>query len=177
MQPTVSQEKKTKTETRPGNRKRNYWNHFREMVIAKSAMRYSSIKLTYNRVSNTVHTNVFCIQFIRMYQQQSELTSSILFCVKQKNILNKTKMYIINVHKNGPCRRFFENKCKNNKRFQKALKTPDSPCRPEPRRKYSVAAAGPQVYTASEGKFLNFSLVETLAYRSFDPAPDERHSM
>lgn len=46
---------------------------------------------TYNRVSNTVHTAVFCKQFTRMYQQQSELTSSILFCVKLKKNLKQNK--------------------------------------------------------------------------------------
>lgn len=55
--------------------------------------------------------------------------------------------------------------------FQRAVKTPDSPCCPESRRKYSVSLRGHKFYSASEGKFLNFSLVEIIAYRSVDPAP------
>lgn len=56
----------------------------------------------------------------------------------------------------SPHRRFLKNKRKNNSNFQKALKTTDSPRAPESCRRYSPSLRGQQVYTASEGKFLNF---------------------
>ncbi len=42
----------------------------------------------------------------------------------------------------------------------------------ESRRRFCFAE-GPRVYSASEGKFLDFSLVEIPAYGFIDPAPDE----
>lgn len=72
-----------------GNRKRNYWNNFREMVIAKRAMLYSSRLLSEGITVCRIQLirMYFVLSYSSMYQQRSDITSSILFC----NVKPKTK--------------------------------------------------------------------------------------